>query len=197
MKAKIFAPIAILAVFIAVVLLIPDSDETPLGNADISSLKTGDMSKLVVHETPFNVMETAFTGPTGAEMTVADLNGKIVVMNFWATWCAPCREEMPSIDRLAAEMSGEDVAVLAVSTDRGAESKITRFFEEVGVQNLGIYRDKESELAREAGAFGLPLTIILNRDGREVARLLGGAEWDSDEAKAIIRKLASANGAAS
>lgn len=190
MKTKMLAPIAILAVFIAVVLLFPDSQKTPEGVADISALQTGDMSNLSVHETPFKPMTTVFTGPDGAEMTVADFKGKLVVMNFWATWCAPCREEMPSIDRLAGELAGDDIAVVAVSTDRGDVSRITDFFDEIAIQNLEIHRDKESALAREAGAFGLPMTIIIDRDGREIARLLGGAEWDSAEAKAIVRKLA-------
>ncbi|MEM7239370.1 MAG: TlpA family protein disulfide reductase, partial [Pseudomonadota bacterium] len=76
------------------------------------------------------------------------------------------------------------------STDRGNVTRINQFFEEIEIQHLGVYRDKKSELAREAGAFGLPMTIILNREGREVARLLGEAEWDSTEAKAVVRKLA-------
>ncbi|MEM9370707.1 MAG: TlpA disulfide reductase family protein, partial [Pseudomonadota bacterium] len=123
-------------------------------------------------------------------MTVTDLSGKVVVMNFWATWCAPCRAEMPSIDRLAGELNGDDIHVMAVSTDRGDITRIKKFFDEIEIEHLGIYRDKKSELAREAGAFGLPMTIILDREGREIARLLGEAEWDSTEAKAIVRRLA-------
>ncbi|MEM9097041.1 MAG: TlpA disulfide reductase family protein [Pseudomonadota bacterium] len=192
--AKILAPIAILAVFIAVILAMPESGKEGAPAPDLAGLQTGDMAKLVIHETPFNEMTTTFADGAGAPMTVADLRGKVVVMNFWATWCAPCRAEMPSIDRLAGEMNGEDVYVMAVSTDRGSRDKIDRFFGEVEIQHLGVYRDQKSELAREAGAFGLPMTIILGRDGREVARLLGEAEWDSAEAKAIIRRIVGEQG---
>lgn len=190
MWTKIVAPIAILAVFIAVVLVIPDGDDNSNGSGALAALQTGDMAKLAVHDTPFTPMSSTFADAEGAPMTVADLSGKIVVMNFWATWCAPCRAEMPSIDRLAGELGSDDIAIMAVSTDRGDIGRIEKFFEEIEIQNLAIYRDQKSELAREAGAFGLPMTIILDRDGREIARLLGEAEWDSIEAKAIIRKLA-------
>lgn len=190
MWTRIVAPIAILAVFITVLLVIPDGDDNSVDPSGLAGLQTGDMEKLVLHETPFTPMASSFADANGAPMTVADLSGKIVVMNFWATWCAPCRAEMPSIDRLAGELGGDDIAVMAVSTDRGDIGRIEKFFEEIEIQNLGIYRDQKSELAREAGAFGLPMTIILDRNGREIARLLGEAEWDSDEAKAIIQKLA-------
>ncbi|MEM9045262.1 MAG: TlpA disulfide reductase family protein [Pseudomonadota bacterium] len=196
---KILAPVAILAVFIAVILAIPENEEASTANSnaagtDVSALQVGDMAKLVVHETPFNEMTTIFANGEGEPMTVADMRGKVVVMNFWATWCAPCRAEMPSIDRLAGELNGEDIHVMAVSTDRGDRARIDGFFQEVEIQHLGVYRDQKSELAREAGAFGLPMTIIIGRDGREIARLLGEAEWDSAEAKAIIRRLAEQEG---
>lgn len=190
MWTKIVAPIVILAVFIAVMLVIPDGEEPVSGPSDLSALQTGHMSKLVFHDTPFTPMTSSFADGAGKTLTVADLSGKVVVMNFWATWCAPCRAEMPSIDRLAGELNGDDIHVMAVSTDRGNVTRINQFFEEIEIQHLGVYRDKKSELAREAGAFGLPMTIILNREGREVARLLGEAEWDSTEAKAVVRKLA-------
>lgn len=190
MWTKIIAPIAILAVFIAVVLAIPDDEETSPEVTELSSLQTGQMSKLVLHDTPFTPMSSTFADGEGEVMTVTDLSGKVVVMNFWATWCAPCRAEMPSIDRLAGELNGDDIHVMAVSTDRGDITRIKKFFDEIEIEHLGIYRDKKSELAREAGAFGLPMTIILDREGREIARLLGEAEWDSTEAKAIVRRLA-------
>lgn len=196
MLKKIIAPVAILAILIAGTMLIPQGDadqQLASGNAlaaEIEPLKHGDMAKLTFHDVPFNPLQTAFTDAEGAAMTVADLSGKVVVMNFWATWCPPCRAEMPSIDRLAGELAGDDVAVVTVSTDRGDRAKIDKFFEEIEVQNLTVYRDQNSDLAREAGALGLPITLIIDRDGREVARLIGDAEWDSDEAKTIVRRVA-------
>ncbi|MEM7506897.1 MAG: TlpA disulfide reductase family protein [Pseudomonadota bacterium] len=200
MSLKTLAPVAILAVFIAVVLLIPESetDTTPAGTASAASniaasveeLKTGDMAKLVIHDTSFNPMDAPFTQGDGDQMTMADFAGKVVVINFWATWCPPCRAEMPSIDRLAGEVAGDDIAVIAVSTDKGDIGKIKKFFDEIDVQNLAIYRDKNSTLARQAGAAGLPVTLILDRQGREVGRVIGEAEWDSREAVAVVRRIA-------
>ena len=121
------------------------------------------------------------------EHALAEYKGKWVVLNFWATWCAPCRHEMPSLDRLQAAMP--EIAVVPVATGRNAVEGIERFFEEAGVKNLPILRDPQSELARPMGVMGLPVTVILNPEGQEVARLIGDAEWDSDSAKAMLAAL--------
>ena len=92
-------------------------------------------------------------------------------------------------DRLSAEMAGEDFAVVPVSTDRGGAPRVVKFFEGIGVANLPLYLDARSRLAGAAGAVGLPVTLLLDREGREVARVTGDAEWDSPEAKALIGKL--------
>lgn len=110
------------------------------------------------------------------------------MLNFWATWCAPCRKEMPSLDRLAAT-SGDSVAVVTVATGRNPPPAVKRFFEEIGVQNLPVLLDPKSALARKMGVFGLPLTVILNPEGQEVARLIGDAEWDSADARAMLDAL--------
>ena len=105
-----------------------------------------------------------------------------MVLNFWATWCAPCRAEMPSLDRLQAAMP--EIAVVPVATGRNAVTQITKFYEEAAVKNLPVLRDPKSGLAHAMGVMGLPVTVILDPEGREVARLIGDAEWDSDSAKA-------------
>ena len=189
--------VVLAAILTAIPVLLPDdeaarlpgwsSERAPDGLAD---LRVGEMEALIVHETPLDEMTTAFTNEDGAPATIADFRGKVVVVNFWATWCAPCRAEMPSIDRLAGEMNGAEVHVMAVSTDRGERERIDAFLEEIGARTLTVYRDRNSELAREAGIFGLPVTLIVGRDGREVARLIGKAEWDGLEAGAVIRRVA-------
>lgn len=190
---KLPIPIAVLAVLaavlIATVAALPE-DENARARAGIEALRVGEMEGLLVHETPLDEMTTAFADGDGAPVRIADFRGKAVVMNFWATWCAPCRAEMPSIDRLAGEMNGDDVQVLAVSTDRGGRERIDAFFAEVGIRTLAVYRDRKSDLAREAGAFGLPMTLLIGRDGREVARLIGEARWDGPEARAVVRRIA-------
>ena len=111
----------------------------------------------------------------------------MVLVNLWATWCAPCRREMPSIDRLAAQLQGDDFAVVAVSVDLGGEDKARAFYDEIGVTNLPFYIDPPARIGAAFKGFGLPLTVILDANGRELGRLLGPAEWDSPEAIELVQ----------
>ncbi|MDX5350270.1 MAG: TlpA family protein disulfide reductase [Paracoccaceae bacterium] len=156
--------------------------------ADVAALREGDMKKLALHETPVPVPEVVLLNAQDGEHSLADYRGKWVVLNFWATWCAPCRREMPSLDRLQAALP--DIAVVPVATGRNAVPGIERFYAEAEVQLLPVLRDPKSELARGMGVMGLPVTVILNPEGQEVGRLIGDAEWDSDSAKAILTALA-------
>jgi thiol-disulfide isomerase/thioredoxin len=112
-----------------------------------------------------------------------------VLLNFWATWCAPCRKEMPMLDALQAEFGGDAFEVVpwrrGATRSRGSGGSI----EEIGVENLPILLDPRQDLAREMGVFGLPVTVILDAEGREIARLIGEADWQSDSAKAIVAAL--------
>ena len=156
-------------------------------SADVSALREGDMKKLILHEAPVAVPEAVLLDAEDGEHALADHKGKWVVLNFWATWCAPCRREMPSLERLQAAMP--ELAVVPVATGRNAVEGIKRFFEEAGVKTLPILRDPQSQLAHAMGVMGLPVTVILNPEGQEVARLIGDAEWDSDSAKAVLGAL--------
>jgi thiol-disulfide isomerase/thioredoxin len=155
--------------------------------ADVAALRDGDMKKLAFHETPAAVPEVGLVDADDAPHSLAEYRGKWVVLNFWATWCAPCRHEMPSLDRLQAAMP--EIAVVPVATGRNAVAGIQRFFEEEAIVHLPILRDPTSELARSMSVMGLPVTVILNPEGQEVARLIGDAEWDSASAKAIMAAL--------
>ena len=154
------------------------------GVAEVASLLDGDMKKLMLWDAPVDVPEAVLLDATDGEHALADYKGKWVVLNFWATWCAPCRREMPSLERLQAAMP--EIAVVPVATGRNAVEGIQRFFEEAGVKALPILRDPTSDLAHAMGIMGLPVTVILNPEGQEVARLIGDAEWDSDSAKAVL-----------
>ena len=154
----------------------------------LEALREGTMKKLVFSD-PAEVSDVPFTDPEGGEHRLSDWQGKIVLVNFWATWCAPCRKEMPMLDALQAEFGGEDFEVVTIATGRNPLPGINRFFDEVGVTNLPILLDPKQELARDMAVLGLPITLILNREGQEIARLRGDAEWDSDSAKAIIAAL--------
>jgi thiol-disulfide isomerase/thioredoxin len=155
--------------------------------ADVAALRDGDMKKLALHEAPVEIPDVGLVDAEDAPRSLAEFRGKWVVLNFWATWCAPCRHEMPSLDRLQAALP--EIAVVPVATGRNAVTGIERFFTEEAIVNLPILRDPTSELARGMHVLGLPVTVILNPEGQEIARLIGDAAWDSDSAKAILAAL--------
>ena len=160
-------------------------------HADVAAaeaLREGTMKKLLFSD-PVAVSSETFTDPDGGTFSLSDFEGKHVLVNFWATWCAPCRKEMPMLSELQAEFGGDAFEVVTIATGRNEIAGIRRFFEEVGVDNLPLYLDPRSGLARDMGVFGLPITLILDREGREIARMRGDAEWNSDSAKAILRAL--------
>ncbi|MEM6825964.1 MAG: TlpA disulfide reductase family protein [Pseudomonadota bacterium] len=156
---------------------------------DWDALLTGEMRGLVVHDEPVAASDLPFERVDGTEGALADFGGQMIVLNFWATWCAPCREEMPSLQNLQEAMGGDDFAVVTLATGFNQPQAIQRFFDETGVTDLTQYRDINQQIAREMGVFGLPITVILNEEGAEVARLRGDAHWDSPEALAVIETL--------
>lgn len=125
----------------------------------------------------------------GSAQSLGRFQGKWIVVNFWATWCAPCREEMPSLEALQAELGGEDFAVLTIASGRNPPPAIDKFFAEIGVETLPKLRDDRMALARAMGVMGLPVTVLIDREGNEVARLIGDADWASEPAKAVVRQL--------
>ncbi len=153
------------------------------------ALREGDMKKLIFHAEPQPVSAAAFENADGGEMTLADFRGKHVLVNFWATWCAPCREEMPSLNALQKDLGGERFEVVTIATGRNSPAGMRRFFEEVGVDALPMHRDPKQALARSMAVLGLPISVILDPGGREIARLRGDADWSSDSATAIIRAM--------
>ena len=155
------------------------------------ALKAGDMKKLAVHKSPKPASTVAFETEDGSAMTLQDLNGKVVLLNFWATWCAPCRHEMPWLDTLQSTMGGDDFMVLPVATGRNPLPAIRKFFEKENITALGIYRDPKQQLSRDMSVLGLPVTLILDREGREIARLTGDADWSSPEAMTLLKAVIS------
>ncbi|MCB6179433.1 TlpA family protein disulfide reductase [Rhodobacter sp. Har01] len=159
--------------------------------ADVAALRDGDMKKLALHEAAVAIPEVALVTMDDAPASLADFHGKWVVLNFWATWCPPCRAEMPSLDALQAALP--DLAVVPVATGRNAPEGIARFWAEAEVQHLTSLRDPKSALGKQMGVLGLPVTVILNPDGQEVARLIGDADWSSDSAKAVLAAMMAGN----
>jgi len=162
---------------------------TPAARAALNDLRTGEMAKLVVHEEPRPRIEAAFRDRYGNRVTLAEHAGKVVLLNVWATWCPPCREEMPALDRRAGAMEGPELEVIALSTDRAGVERVEKFFGDILIENLEVMHDRSGDVARQAGVLGLPVTLILDREGREIARMIGDAEWDSPEAQALLGRV--------
>ncbi|WP_299968226.1 TlpA disulfide reductase family protein [uncultured Roseobacter sp.] len=153
-----------------------------------AALREGDMKKLVFHEAPEVVPNVPFDLADGAgQATLEDYRGKYVLLNFWATWCGPCRIEMPHLSELQTELGGDDFEVLTIATGRNSPTGIKSFLAEIGVDNLPRHQDPQQKLASQMAIFGLPITVLIDPDGREVARLRGDADWASDSAKALLR----------
>ena len=160
--------------------------------AQIKALATGAVSNLVVHDEARPLRGSPFQTLDGKEVNLSALTGKVTLLNLWATWCAPCREEMPALARLSEAMAGDDFQVVLINLDRGGKAKATAFLKEVGADALPLYLDPNSKLAREMGALGLPVSAVLGRDAREIGRVTGPAHWDSDDAKAMLQAVIAA-----
>ncbi len=151
----------------------------------------GGLSRLRQLPEPRSLPEgLSFTDGEGREVRFETFRGRVLVVNFWATWCPPCVAEMPALDRLHALLTREGVDVLALSSDRGGKAVVQAFYERTGLAHLGIWLDPRGAAGRAVGVRGLPTTLLLNRSGQEVARLEGEAEWDHPQMVAAIRRLA-------
>ncbi|WP_233416689.1 TlpA family protein disulfide reductase [Halovulum marinum] len=156
---------------------------------ELEALRSGAMKKLVIHDAPRAIPALSVETPDGGTVALADSNGKLRILNFWATWCAPCRMEKPSLDTLNAELAGPDFEIIAIATGRNSLEGIKKFNSDVGVTTLKTYLDPQQHVARQMGVLGLPITVVLDREGNEIARLQGGADWQSDSARAILARL--------
>jgi thiol-disulfide isomerase/thioredoxin len=145
---------------------------------------SGDFSPI---DPPLQMPQAGFEDKLGDKLFLKDFQGKVVILNFWATWCGPCVVEMPTLDRLQAKLGGKDLAVVAVALDREGIKKAAPFYRQTGVANLTLYTDRRSQLFEELDGKNLPTTFIINRDGKVVGKLVGAAAWDSDAAISLIR----------
>lgn len=156
----------------------------------LASAATGHVAAMLPADPPRSLKGLAFSDPQGKPMTIADHSGRTLLVNLWATWCAPCRAEMPALDALEREMGGENFEVVAVNVDTGDDTKPKKFLEETGVASLGFYRENTlalfNDLKKQGLALGLPVTLLIDGDGCLLANMNGPAEWASPEAKKLI-----------
>jgi thiol-disulfide isomerase/thioredoxin len=182
-KRMILAAI-VMAIGIAAVLL---SGKNPvLGN---ERMNKGHMAAFVYKPQPADLPALAFVDADGKAKSLADWKGRTVLLNLWATWCGPCRKEMPDLDKLQTELGSDKFEVVALSVDRAGIPGSKKFLDTVGTKALKLYVDPTAKLGGELKVIGLPATLLIDADGREVGRLLGPAEWASDDAKALIRSV--------
>jgi len=169
---------------------VPQGEGTPASGqgADgvLAGLNKGAMAPLLVRPKPLDLPPIEFADGEGAAKSLADFKGKVVLLNIWASWCVPCREEMPALDKLETELGGKDFAVVAVNIDKGGPDKARDFLAETGATHLPLYTEPSSKLFAALKAVGMPTTLVLDRDGREIGRLVGPADWSSPEAKRVI-----------
>lgn len=163
------------------------AEEPAGGKSGLKAFAKGPVETFLAHGSPRDMPEFTFTDADGNEKSLKDWQGRVVLLNIWATWCGPCREEMPSLSRLEAKLGGDQFAVVPVSVDRKGISAVQKFLGEIGVSNLPVLNDPSARLNFKVRALGLPATLLIDREGREIGRLVGPAEWDSPEAQALIR----------
>lgn len=158
------------------------------GPVDWQAARDAGLPKLIESEVA-PVPDIEFSDIDGGSHRLADWKGKVVLLNFWATWCAPCREEMPSLDALQKAKGGEEFEVVTVAAGRNPATAIERFFEEAGVTELPTLTDPKMTLARAFGVMAMPVTILIDAEGNEVARMTGDADWASPAAMALIDQM--------
>ena len=147
------------------------------------------LAGLAENPAPAPPPDARFLDGTGTSRGIADFAGQGLILNLWATWCVPCVAEMPQLGAAATALAADRIAVLALSSDRGGADVVRKFYAEHAITTLGIWLDPKGEAARAWHARGLPTTLIIDRRGREVARLEGAAEWGHPEAIARLRRL--------
>ncbi len=161
--------------------------------AKLAPLARGDVAPVSIASEPREALPLAFERADGGKTTLADFRGRAVLLNLWATWCAPCRAEMPALDRLQTAAGGKGFEVVAVNVDTARLERRAAFLDSVGVRALARYADPSGDafetLRKDGKALGLPVTMLIDRDGCEIGSAAGAVKWDSADAEALIGAL--------
>ncbi len=157
----------------------------------LKPLAKGELAAVGVSGAPKPPPPIAFTGAEGQGMSLSDFKGRMILVNLWATWCVPCRQEMPALDKLQAELGGADFQVVAINVDTRNPEKPKAWLQENGIRNLTYYADPAGKLLqvlqKSGHVVGLPTTLLVDASGCEVALLKGPAEWASPDALSFVR----------
>jgi thiol-disulfide isomerase/thioredoxin len=157
----------------------------------LDPLAKGEVAALTMATVPRRVPDLTFLDGGGKHTKLSDFRGRTVLINLWATWCVPCRKEMPALDELEAKLGGADFTVLAINIDTGDREKPKKFLNDIGVKKLAYFEDPQAgvfqELKRVGRVVGLPTSVLVDREGCELGVLSGPAEWASEDALALIR----------
>jgi thiol-disulfide isomerase/thioredoxin len=191
--AAVSAVVAFGAVY--VMLGAPDNDSrsvsgsevaAPAAKSGVNPLSTGAMTTFVFKPVPEPAPEIAFLDADGKQVTLKDFAGKTVLLNLWATWCAPCRAEMPALQRLQAALGSDKFEVVALAVDKSGLEGAKKFLAENKITGLKLFADPTARESLKLKVIGMPTSILIDAQGREVGRLIGPAEWDSADAKKLI-----------
>jgi thiol-disulfide isomerase/thioredoxin len=155
------------------------------GGAAPATPQSAPDAPLRLHE-PRALPDIVFEDGQGRKRTLGDFRGRVVLLNVWATWCVPCREEMPTLDRLQQKLGGPDFEVLALSIDADGAAAVERFYGEIGIRALATYVDSTMRATGSLAVIGVPTTLLIDRGGREIGRRAGPVHWDSPEAVRLI-----------
>ena len=156
----------------------------------MAPLVHGEVAAVAVAQAPKTLPVLAFKDAAGADKSLADWRGRTVLLNLWATWCVPCRKEMPALDALQAKLGGPDFEVVAINIDTRDPDKPKAWLKEIGIHQLGYYADSNAKVFQDlkaiGKAFGMPTTLLVDPNGCELATLAGPAEWASDDAVRLV-----------
>lgn len=157
----------------------------------LTPLARGEVAAFAVADAPRALPKLTFADSAGKELTLGDFRGRVLLLNLWATWCVPCRKEMPALDALEAKLGGPAFTVLAINLDTGDRAKPRKFLEEIGIKHLAYYEDPSTNVFQELKRYGrsiigLPTSVLIDGKGCELGVLSGPAEWASEDALALV-----------
>lgn len=187
-RNTIVASATMLCIAVGIVVITPLVSSPESANCSAEQATDAGITNFAPGDTPDHVINAPFYDQAGTILSLANYSGKSLLVNFWATWCAPCVAEMPALDRLQAILEGTDIEVLVINEDRNGAEVAPGFFVENNLQHLDILLDRDQKLIRAAGVTGLPTTLLIDKKGKVLSAVLGDTEWDAPDIVSFVRR---------